>query len=88
MDDATEDKVRRERDEAEIFRRPLPKSVTRPTTVEAAVTTQPATQPIDDTQLEAGINTMLGVIVFESQPSHSMASTAEPTTQPATQPAM
>ena len=89
MDDTTEQKVWKERSEAETFRRPLPKSVTRPATqVEEAATTQPTTQPMDDTQLEAGINTMLGVIVFESQPSHSMASTAEPTTQPATQPAM
>lgn len=89
MDPATEDKVAKERWEQELFKRPLPKSVTRPTTIEA--TSQPVTQPMNDIQLQAAINTMLGVIVFESQPSGRMpatapASIATPATQPATQP--
>jgi carboxyl-terminal processing protease len=88
MDEATEEKVWKERDEHEMFRRPMPKSVTRPTTVPSVATSQPAIQPMDDTQLQAGINTMLGVIVFESQPTHPMASIAAPATMPSTQPAM
>jgi carboxyl-terminal processing protease len=87
MDEATEEKVFNERKEQELFHRPVAKSVTRPTT-EAAATSQPIAAPMDDTQLQAGINTMLGVIVFESQPTHSMASVAEPATQPSTAPSM
>jgi hypothetical protein len=88
MDEATEDKVSKERYEQELFHRPVAKSVTRPTTTEAAATSQPTAAPMDDVQLQAGINTMLGVIVFESQPTHSMASVAEPATQPTTSPSM
>jgi carboxyl-terminal processing protease len=87
MDEATEEKVFNERKEQELFHRPVAKSVTRPTT-EAAATSQPTAAPMDDTQLQAGINTMLGVIVFESQPTHSMASVVEPATQPSTAPSM
>jgi carboxyl-terminal processing protease len=77
MDAATEDKVARERYEQELFRRPVSKSVTRPSTQQAA--TQPTAQPLDDNQLQAAINTMLGVIVFESHPP----ATTMPTTQTA-----
>jgi carboxyl-terminal processing protease len=79
MDPATEEKVAKERYEQELFKRPLSKSITRPTTTQAA--TQPVAQPMDDTQLQAAINTMLGVIVFESQPAGK-----SPATMPATQP--
>ncbi|HSV15220.1 MAG TPA: S41 family peptidase [Tepidisphaeraceae bacterium] len=91
MDPATEEKVAKERYEAELFKRPLPKSVTRPATTQANATTQPLAPTLDDTQLQAAINTMLGVIVFESQPGGKLPATnpaviATPATQPATQP--
>jgi carboxyl-terminal processing protease len=86
MDAAAEKKVIKERTDQERFKRPIPKSVTRPTTQQA--TSQPVAQPIDDVQLQAGINTMLGVIVFESQPGGKLPFTkvATPATQPTTQP--
>jgi carboxyl-terminal processing protease len=91
MDPATEEKVAKERYEQELFKKPLPKSVTRPATTQAASSTQPVVQPLLDAQLQAGINTMLGVIVFESQPGGKLPTTAPaiiatPSTQPATQP--
>ena len=77
MDAATEDKVAKERYEQELFRRPVAKSVTRPSTQEA--TSQPTAQPMDDTQLQAAVNTMLGVIVFESTPAgKKLQATSQP----------
>lgn len=89
MDAATEEKVARERYEQELFKRPVAKSVTRPATTEA--TSQPAAQPMADIQLQAAINTMLGVIVFETQPggkppTTAPATVASPVTEPASQP--
>ena len=66
MDLATQEKVLLEREQQDTFRRPLPKTVTRPSTAEAS--TQPAAEPLDDVQLQAAINTMLGVLVFETHP--------------------
>ena len=87
MDAATEKKVIEERTDQERFKRPIAKSVTQPTTQQA--TSQPIAQPMDDIQLQAAINTMLGVIVFESQPGGKLPTTA-PTTvaTPATAPAV
>ena len=58
MDPAAEVRVLQREDEAEVFRRPPAKAVTRPTAAE------PSTQPSDDAQLQAAVNTMLGVLVF------------------------
>ena len=66
MDLATQEKVLLEQEAQETFRRPMPKTVTRPTTDQAS--SQPAAQPMDDVQLQAAINTMLGVLVFETHP--------------------
>jgi carboxyl-terminal processing protease len=66
MDLATQEKVLLEREQQDTFRRPLPKTVTRPSTAEAS--TQPVAEPLDDVQLQAAINTMLGVLVFETHP--------------------
>ncbi|MGH7215184.1 MAG: hypothetical protein ACREIT_10520, partial [Tepidisphaeraceae bacterium] len=63
MDDQTEIKVLRERYESEIHRKPMPKTTTRPAT---QATTSPATQPTD-TQLQQAINTMIALIVFETE---------------------
>src|SRR5207248_765703 len=50
MDPAAEQRAMRERFESELFRRPVPKTSTRPTTTQAAAaTTQPA-----DAQLQSG----------------------------------
>ncbi len=76
MDADTEEKIAKERYEQELFHRPVAKSVTRPAT---EPTTQPTVQPMDDIQLQAAINTMLGVIVFESHPP--VAATTEPITE-------
>ena len=78
MDAATEDKVAQERYNQEMLRRPVAKSVTRPATQEAS--TQPSAQPMSDTQLQAAINTMLGILVFQTQPPIAI----KPSTQPAT----
>jgi carboxyl-terminal processing protease len=75
MDPATQQKVLLEQDEQEMFRRPLPKTTTKPAT--SAATSQPA---MDDVQLQAAINTMLGVLVFETHPP--TAGTPVPATQP------
>jgi carboxyl-terminal processing protease len=85
MDPVTEEKVAKERFESELFKRPLPKSVTRPTTTQASATSQPSVEPMTDVQLQAAINTMLGVIVFETQPAKT-AESAGATTEPVTQP--
>ena len=64
MDPAAEVRVLQQQQSAEVFRRPRPKVVTRPTTAAT-----PATQPADDVQLQAAVNTMLGVIVFRTEPA-------------------
>jgi carboxyl-terminal processing protease len=69
MDPAAEQRVLQRQDEAELFRRSLPKTVTRPTG------TTPSTQPSDDAQLQAAVNTMLGVLVFRTEPPTTAAST-------------
>jgi carboxyl-terminal processing protease len=89
MDAANEKKVIEERTDQERFKRPIAKSVTQPSTQQA--TSQPIAQPMDDIQLQAAINTMLGVIVFESQPGGKLPTTAPttvatPATAPAAQP--
>ncbi len=62
MDAAAEQRVLQRQDEADVFRRPPPKAVTRPTPA------RPRTQPTDDAQLQAAVNTMLGVLVFGTEP--------------------
>jgi carboxyl-terminal processing protease len=83
MDLATQEKVLIQREDQESFHRVLPKSITRPSTAQA--TTQPGAQPGDDVQLQAAINTMLGVLVFETQPP-GPGGTPVGTTQPTTMP--
>jgi carboxyl-terminal processing protease len=79
MDVATQEKVLLERDDQESFKRRLPKTVTQPTAAQAS--TQSTVQPADDVQLQAAVNTMLGVLVFETHPPAVPASQA--TTAPA-----
>jgi carboxyl-terminal processing protease len=66
MDLATQEKVLLEQEQKETFNRPIPKAVSQPSTAQAS--TQPTAQPVDDVQLQAAINTMLGVLVFETHP--------------------
>jgi hypothetical protein len=84
MDIDTQEKVLMEHDQQETFRHPLPKSVTRPATTQAS--SQPVAQSMDDVQLQAAINTMLGVLVFETHPP-TMTGTPVPASQPTTAPA-
>ncbi len=63
MDPAAEQRVLQQQDDAEVFRRPLPKTVTRPAGDVAS------TQPGGDAQLQAAVNTMLGVLVFGTEPA-------------------
>ncbi len=83
MDLATQEKVLIEHDEQETFRRPLAKSVTRPATSQSS--TQAVAQPMDDVQLQAAINTMLGVLVFENHPpagGGNLVGSTQPTSGP------
>jgi hypothetical protein len=64
MDAAAERKAMQERYEQELFRRPMPKSTTMPATTQAGA--GPTTQPTD-TQLQAAINTMIALVVFEGE---------------------
>jgi carboxyl-terminal processing protease len=84
MDLATQEKVLLERDQLESFRRPLSKVVTQPTTEQAS--TKPTIEPADDVQLQAAVNTMLGVLVFDAHPPTSEG-TPVPATQAVTAPA-
>jgi carboxyl-terminal processing protease len=85
MDDATERKVMDQRYEQELFRRPVAKASTNPTTQPGSASlgpsTKPTTQPVD-TQLQAAVNTLIGFIIFADQ--HPGAPMAElPATRPA-----
>ena len=57
--------------------------MTQPTSAQA--TTQSTAQPLDDVQLQAAINTMLGVLVFENHPPAANG-TPVPPTNPTTMP--
>ena len=76
MDEATQAKVMRERYESELFKRPVPKSTTRPTT--QANNAAPTTQPID-VQLQRAVDTMIALVVLGEH--------GAPPSTPATQPA-
>jgi hypothetical protein len=62
MDAVAERKAMQERYEQELFRRPVVKSTTSPATTQAAAATQPT-----DGQLQAAINTMIALVVFEGE---------------------
>ena len=78
MDPAQQEKVLEDRDAQEVFRRPLPKTTT-------AAVPGAATQPLTDRQLQAAIDTMLGVLVFDTQP-HGVPTTPMLSTRPTTLP--
>lgn len=78
MDDATEKKVAQDRYEQELFHRPMAKVTTQPTT-------HAATQPVD-TQLQAGINSLMSFIIFQGNRGDFTAMTPA-STQPVTRPA-
>ncbi len=91
MDETTQRRVMIDRFEAENFKRPLPKTTTRPTTQQASAA--PSTQPVD-LQLQRAVDTMVALIVLRgnrgelAQLPHSVPVTAlrdvVPTTAPAT----
>lgn len=76
MDDATQRKVIQERYEAEIFKRPRPKSATQPTT---AASTAPTTQPTDG-QLQRAVDTMVALLVLQGDKAEPQVPGARPTT--------
>jgi carboxyl-terminal processing protease len=92
MDLATQEKVLLQREQQENLHQALPKTVTRPATATASSpsgnppSTQPGVQPPGDVQLKAAINTMLGVLVFETHPP-AAGGTPVPSTSSATEPA-
>jgi hypothetical protein len=88
MDLATQEKVLLQREQQENLHQLLPKTVTRPATAQSssAPATQPGVQPPGDVQLKAAINTMLGVLVFETHPP-AEGGTPVPSTSSATEPA-
>jgi len=91
MDEATQVRVMRERYEAEIFKRPVPKSTTQPTT--STANAGPTTQPTD-VQLQRAVDTMIALIVLGDRgpelvdrPSNVTAMRdTEPATAPAARP--
>ena len=62
MDQAAQVRLLRQQDAADVFRRPRPKVTTRPA---GDAATRPS---IDDVQLRAAVDTLLGVIVFRTEP--------------------
>ena len=87
MDTASEQKVLQDRYEQELFRRPVSKAETRPTT--AATKVAATTQPIDP-QLQQAVTTMIGLVVLQggrdkvvSRKETPIAMTAPPTSAPA-----
>ena len=79
VDDATQAVVFRDRREAEMFRRPVPR-----------VSTQPTTHPRDE-QLDRGVDILTALLVLQDnarQPGDVVKPTATSHTEPATLPAM
>jgi carboxyl-terminal processing protease len=78
MDDATQRKVMQERYDAEIFKRPLPKSTTQPTTAASAA---PTTQQ-SDVQLQRAVDTMVALLVLQGDRSGDEHMTLPPQMAP------
>jgi carboxyl-terminal processing protease len=84
MDEATRFKVRRERDDAEMYKRPLPKGTTQPTTT--ASTTAPSSQ-MTDIQLQRAVDTMVALVVLQGDREEPGRPVIESKPAPASQPA-
>jgi len=84
MDPQAQQRAQRERYGQEQFKKPMVKA----TTNSAAPTTAPTTQPAD-TQLQQAVNTMIALVVFQSEKGAPKTGkvTVERVTQPSTQPA-
>ncbi len=81
MDDATERAVAQARYEQELFRHPLPKVTTRPSTTTKSSTTQPI-----DTQLKAGVDSLRSFIIFQGDQGSDDYVKNIPTTKPTSMP--
>ena len=81
MDDATEKAVAQARYEQELFRHPVPKVTTKPTTSKSATT-----QPID-TQLKAGVDSLRSFIIFQGDQRSEDFVLNTPATKASTMPA-
>lgn len=80
MDPAQELAARLQRREHELYKRPIPKVQTQPTTAPA---TAPATQPAD-LQLQRALDTMIALVVLQGDKDAPPAPVAQVTTTPAT----
>ena len=79
--------VANQRYDQELFRRPAPKVTTKPATKPATGTA--STQPVIDTQLKAGTDSLRSLIIFQGSRGDFVATapaTTRPSTRPATQP--
>lgn len=64
MDDDTQQAVMKQRYESEIFKRPLPKTTTKPSTGGSQANAAPTTQQID-TQLQRAVDTMIALTILD-----------------------
>ena len=97
MDAAAETKLLKERFDQDLFHRPIAKMASRPSTASTAstATSQPATQPVLDVQLQRAVDTMIALVVLQGEgvattmptnvPAVSM--NVSPSTQPLFNPA-
>jgi carboxyl-terminal processing protease len=90
MDETIQRKVMQERYEAEMFKKPLPKTTTRAvaTTVASSTTmpsTAPATQPQQtDIQLQRAVDTLVAVLVLQGDKGENGAAPVGPERHPTT----
>jgi carboxyl-terminal processing protease len=85
VDPAGEQKILQERYQMEQFRRPVPPSMTQPTTA-TNPSESASTQPVDP-QLQQAVTILIGRVILQNEPRPAAATTTAPTTLPVTQPA-
>jgi carboxyl-terminal processing protease len=76
-DAAAEQRILKERYEAELFHRPIPKSTTRSASQPAVAATQPA-----DVQLQRAVDTLMGMIILQGERARQIVQA--PASQPVT----
>jgi carboxyl-terminal processing protease len=80
MDATAEETLLKDQYEGDLYRRPVAKVTTNPTTaVAAGSTTAPATQPTLDVQLQRAVDTMIALVVLQGE---KVAAGPPPTTVP------
>jgi carboxyl-terminal processing protease len=93
MDEPAQIAVFKQISEHELFHRPKPKMTTRPATTRSTSTTAAATQPVIDSQLKAGVDSLRSFIIFQGNrggdfvamaPAAAATQPSATTTQPST----